>query len=98
MSNLAGSAIVQGPNVGRIDQWQEWSPTSIEPKWLLLSGASDPPRAITISDRRTRDKPGVRSGTFLSGVTHDLANMEAAVGVNLFNTVKDLYLMPIFFQ
>ena len=92
MSKFAGSAIVQGPNVGRIDRWPEWSPTSFKPKWLLLSGASDPPCGITISDRRTRDKPGVRSGTFLSGVTHDLANMEAAVGVNLFNTVKDLYL------
>ena len=81
MSSFAGSAIVQG-----------WSPTPIGYKWLLLSGASDPPRGITISDRRTRDIPGMRNGTFLSGVTHDLANMEAAVGVNLFNTVKDLYL------
>ena len=92
MSSFAGSAIVQGSYVGRIDHWKEWSPTLIEPKWLLLSGASDPPRAITISDRRSRDIPGVRNGTFLSGVTHDLANMEAAVEVNLFNTVKDLYL------
>jgi len=92
MSNFAGSAIAQGPNVGRIDRWLEWKPTSIKPRWLLLSGASDPPGGINISDRRSRDAPGVRSGTFLSGVTHDLANMEAAVGINLFNTVKDLYL------
>ena len=90
--SLAGSAIKQGPNVGRIDRWSEWNPTFLEPKWLLLSGASDPPSRINISDRRTRDIPGVRSGTFLSGVTLDLANMEAAVGINLFNTVKDLYL------
>ena len=89
---FAGSAIKQGPNVGRIDRWSEWNPTSIEPKWLLLSGASDPPSRVNISDRRTRDIPGVRSGTFLSGVAHDLANMEGAVGINLFNTVKDLYL------
>jgi len=92
MRYTAGSAIAQGPNVGRIDRWSRWNPTSIEPKWLLLSGASDPPSGITISDRRTRDIPGLRSGTFLSGVAHDLANMEAAVGINLFNTVKDLYL------
>ena len=90
--SFAGSAIKQGPNVGRIDRWSEWNPTFLEPKWLLLSGASDPPSCINISDRRTRDIPGVRSGTFLSGVTLDLANMEAAVGINLFNTVKDLYL------
>ena len=89
---LAGSAIAQGPNVGRIDRWLRWKPTSKETKWLLLSGALDPPSGITISDRRTRDIPGVRSGTFLSGVVQDLANMEAAVGTNLFNTVKDLYL------
>jgi len=88
----AGSAIAQGPNVGRIDKWLQWKPTSIETKWLLLSGASNPPSGINISDRRTRDTPGARGGTFLSGVAHDLANMESAVGINLFNTVKDLYL------
>ena len=89
---FAGSAIAQGPNVGRIDRWLEWKPTSIETKWLLLSGASDPPNGINISDRRTRDTPGTRGGTFLSGVAHDLANMEAAVEAELFNTVKDFYL------
>ena len=88
----AGSAIAQGPYVGRIDRWSDWDPTSIEPKWLLLSGASDPPKDVKISKRRPRDNPGVRSGEFLAGVTHDLANMEAAVGTKLFNTVKDLYL------
>ncbi|KAL9953314.1 hypothetical protein ACROYT_G040712 [Oculina patagonica] len=90
--NVAGSAIAQGPNVGRIDRWSEWEPTSIEPLWLLLSGASDPPKDVQISDRRPRDNPGVRGGEFLSGVTPDLANMEGAVGSKLFNTVKDLYL------
>ena len=91
--HLAGSAIAQGPNVGRIDKWSEWKPTPIEPRWLLLSGASDPPRGINISDRRTRDNPiKARSRTFLAGVAHDLANMESAVGINLFNTVKDLYI------
>ena len=89
---LAGSAIAQGSSVGRIKKWRWWKPTSSEPMWLLLSGASDPPRGIYISDRRTRDVPGVKGGTFLCGVAHDLANMEAAVGINLFNTVKDLYL------
>ncbi|XP_020608062.1 uncharacterized protein LOC110046712 [Orbicella faveolata] len=89
--HFAGSAIAQGPDVGRIDRWLEWNPTSEKCKWLLLSGASNPPSGIDISDRRTRDIPGVKGGTFLSGVTHDLANMERAVGTNLFNTVRDLY-------
>lgn len=89
---LAGSAIAQGPNVGRIDKWSEWKPTSLKPKWLLLSGASDPPSSISISSGRTRDIPGVRNGKFLSGVAHDLANMQTAVESNLFNIVRDLFL------
>ena len=91
--NVAGSAIAQGPYVGRIDQWEKWNPIGTgTTKWLLLAGASDPPSGIDISDRRTRDIPGVRSGTFLSGVTRDLVNVEDAVGNNLLNTVKDLFL------
>ena len=88
----AGSAIAQGPNVGRIDQWSLWIPKSVKPRWLLLSGATDPPTDISISDRRTRDALGDKNGQFLKGVTRDLVNMEDAVGTKLFNTVKDLYL------
>ena len=90
MGESAGSAIAQGPNVGRLDLG--WKPTSNEPLWFLLSGATDPPRNISISRRRTRDAPEDRSGAFLVGVTRDLVNMEDAVGTKLFNTVKDLYL------
>ena len=92
MSKLAGSAIAQGQFVGRIDQWSEWQPTDREPSWLLLSGATDPPREIGISNRRTRDAKGDRNGSFLAGVTLDLLNMEAVVKTKLFNTVRDLYL------
>ncbi|KAJ7389049.1 hypothetical protein OS493_033908 [Desmophyllum pertusum] len=88
----AGSSIAQGPNVGRIDRWSQWNPTPDEPLWLLLAGATDPPRNINISERRTRDVPGVKSGTFLSGITRDLVNMEDAVGNKLSNTVRDLRL------
>ena len=92
MSTFAGSAIAQGPLVGRIDRWSEWRPTDKEPLWLLLSGATDPPGDIGISKRRTRDAQGDRNGAFLAGVTRDLVNMEDVVGTKLFNTVKDLYL------
>ena len=92
MSTFAGSAIAQGPLVGRIDRWSEWRPTDKEPLWLLLSGATDPPGDIGISKRRTRDAQGDRNGAFLAGVTRDLVNMEDVVGIKLFNTVKDLYL------
>ena len=90
--HLAGSAIAQGPDVGLIDKWSELNSTKTKRLWLLLSGASDPPCSIIISDRRTRDCQGTRDGTFLSGVAKDLANMEAAVEAELFNTVKDLRL------
>ena len=68
MTTFAGSAIAQGPCVGRIDRWSEWNPTSREPLWLLLSGATDPPNEIGISKRRTRDAQGDRNGVFLAGV------------------------------
>ena len=89
----AGSAIAQGPNVGRIDRWSLWKPTTAKPRWLLLSGATDPPTDISISDRRTRDAREERNGPFLKGVTRDLVNMEDAVGTKLFNTIKNLYLL-----
>lgn len=92
MSRLAGSAIAQGPNVGRIDRWSKWKPTDESTLWLLLSGASNPPENIEISKRRPRDDPGDGNGAFLDGVTHDLANMEYLVRSKLYNTVKDLYL------
>ena len=92
MSTLAGSAISQGPYVGRIDRWSEWRPTSQEPLWLLLSGATDPPKEIGISKRRARDVKGERNGEFLAGITHDLIHMEDVVGAKWHNTVKDRYL------
>ncbi|XP_068723743.1 uncharacterized protein [Montipora capricornis] len=90
--SFAGSAIKQGQYVGRIDCWSQWKPTNDEPLWLLLSGATDPPRTIAISERRTRDAPKETNGAFLAGVTRDLLNMEIAVGRYLHNTVKDLQL------
>ena len=90
--NFAGSAIAQGPNVGRIDRWLQWNPTTLEPLWLLLAGATNPPKDINISERRTRDSPRDRSGTFLPGVTRDLTSVQEAVGTKLFNNVQDFYL------
>lgn len=92
MSTLAGSAIAQGPNVGRIDRWSKWRPTEQITFWLLLSGATNPPEGIEISKRRPRDAPGDGNGAFLAGVTRDLVNMEDLVRPRLYNTVKDLYL------
>ena len=94
MSNFAGSAIKQGPNVGRLDKWSEWNPTAKQPVWLPLSGACDPPEHIGISSRKGR---GLRNGNFISGITHDLFNMENTIlEVNadheLFNTVRDLHI------
>ena len=68
MTSFAGSAMAQGPTVGRIDLWSDWQPTACQPRWLLLSGASNP-----------ADAPGDRTGTFLPGVSHDLTNMQDTV-------------------
>lgn len=90
MSTFAGSAIKQGPNVGRIYKWSEWNPTTKQPVWLLLSGACDPPEHIGISSRKDR---GEGSGNFLAGISHDLSNMESTilkVEAQLYNTIRDL--------
>ena len=95
MTSLAGSAIAQGPYVGRIDLWSQWKPTTAEPHWLLLAGASNPPGNIHVSERRPRDAPQDRNGAFLAGVTHDIANMQHCILGNkahLHNRVMDLYL------
>lgn len=92
---FAGSAIAQGPFVGRIDKWSLWKPTTAKPLWLLLSGATDPPKDISVSRRRSRDAPGDRTGAFLTGVTRDIDNMQEVVlstGAQLYNRVMDLYL------
>ena len=94
LRNDTGSAITQWPNVGRIERWLLWKPTSNETKWLPLLGATIPPIGIAISDRKTRDTPGTRGGAFLSGVAHNLAYMEAAVG-NLFNTVTPSFVVKL---
>ena len=81
-------------NARLLSEIDDWSP--IEPKtqrkWLLLSGASDPPRSIVTSNRKPRDAPHAKGGKFLTGVSMDLANMEKAVGFNLHNSIKDLEL------
>lgn len=92
--HLAGSAIAQ--NVGKLDKFKEW--TGWRPrktKWLLLAGASNPPREINISRRRDRD---ARSGSFLRGTSCDMNNMERheTVQYNLYNTIRDLKITKAF--
>ena len=66
-----------------------WSPTSKPRKWLLIAGASNPPENIKVSDRRPREAPTARSGTYLSGVNFDLAHMGRAVETELHNILRD---------
>ena len=87
---FAGSAIAQG--AGKLSNFDSWRPGTEEPKWLLLAGASAPPKKVNISERRLKD---VQGGSFLPGVTQDLGTMEKSPVVNgekgegLFNTVRD---------
>jgi len=83
--SFAGSAIAQGVNC--LEDLVRGFPST---KWLLLAGSSDPP--CKTSTRKARDCD--REGSFLRGVTNDLALMEKSPMVKncLHNTVRDFYL------
>ena len=87
---FAGSAIAQG--AGKLSTFDKWRPGKEEPKWLLLGGATEPPKKVKISERRSKD---VQGGSFLPGVTQDLGTMEASPvvkgerGESLYNTVRN---------
>ena len=73
----AGSALKQG--VGKLSEWDQWKPTSeLSYRWLLLAGATDPPKEVSVSSRRSRE---ARSGDFLEGVKHDLKNIEVGLEI-----------------
>ena len=82
----AGSAIAQ--NAGKIRDIDKWDPTDgKQRKWLLISGASDPPEYVELSDYG-RGKTGRRK--FLAGVSTDFVNMEKAIGSQLYNKLQNL--------
>ena len=79
MAKHAGFALTQGPNFGRIDCWNDWKPTDQQTQWLLLSGSSDPPKGVTISERRPREAVTSKGGPFLQGMHMDFSNMIQAI-------------------
>ena len=88
---FAGSAIAQG--AGKLSNFDSWRPGRAKTKWLLLAGANDPP--METSERRSKDAD--KSGSFLQGVTNELATMERGLkdlkGESpLHNSVRDFYL------
>jgi len=89
MPGLAGSAIKQG--AGKLTEWDNWKPPGSSYAWLLVAGAMDPPKTVIVSKRRFRD---ARNGSFLSGIKHDMRNMEDAIEKlnlgELKNTIRDL--------
>ena len=76
-------------NAGQLKNLNEWSSTLKSRRWLLLSGATNPPKEVLVSTRRRRDA-NFPNGNFLDGSTPDLYNMERAVKPNLFNVVRNL--------
>ena len=73
----AGSALKQG--VGKLSEWDEWKPTSVSSyRWLLLAGATDPPKEVSVTSRRSRE---ARSGHFLKGVKDDMKNIEVGLEI-----------------
>ena len=83
----AGSALSM--NVGLLSEWEQWKPFAkdVPAKWLLMSGAVDPPKNIEISDRRPRRSTSTtRSGNYLAGMGQDLGSMiEYVDDLGLFN-------------
>ena len=84
----AGSAIEQ--NAGRIRDIDNWDPTDKERKWLLISGASEPPNYIQLSEMGERETRGERRDLFLRGQSVDFVNMERALGHQLHNRIQNL--------
>ena len=86
---LAGSAISQG--VGLLTNWEEWRPGKVTYGWLLIAGATNPPKRIQTSERRSKEH---RSGNFLDGTKYDMQVMEDFVTKiklgNLHNTLRML--------
>ena len=81
------------------DLCKDGNPPFHQTSWLLLSGATDPPKDISISKRRQRDIHGNKSGSFLAGLTKDFANMEGKIikeRGQLHNVVRNLRLKKSF--
>ena len=67
-------------NAGKLIDIDEWSPTKRQRKWLLISGASNPPEDVEYSTRLSADgRNSEGSTTFLYNVNYDLTNMQRAL-------------------
>ena len=70
-------------NAGQLGNIDDWSRTDQPRKWLLISGASNPPHTVEISTRRNQDNGGVLTRammrdarSFRHNVNYDLTNMQ----------------------
>ena len=76
-------------NAGQLGNIDDWSRTDQPRRWLLISGASNPPDTVKISTRRNRDNGGVLTRammkdarSFSHNVTFDLAHMQDSLKSN----------------
>ena len=93
MAKHAGFALTQGLNFSRIDYWNCWKPFDEQTEWLLLSGSSDPPKTVQVSERRPRGEAKSKDGPFLYGMSRDFTSMTDALirnGLELFSTLNKL--------
>eukprot|EP00091_Calanus_sinicus_P011582 TRINITY_DN26161_c0_g1_i1.p1 TRINITY_DN26161_c0_g1~~TRINITY_DN26161_c0_g1_i1.p1 ORF type:complete len:120 (-),score=33.43 TRINITY_DN26161_c0_g1_i1:151-486(-) len=87
----AGSAIKQG--VGEFKNWDKWKPggSAEDYSWLIIAGASDPPKDVAVSKRRER---GEKGGSFLKGIKYEMQYIEDSIDKNslgkLHNTIRNL--------
>ena len=61
----------------------------IERKWLLISGASEPPNYIQLSKLGERETRGEGQDLFLEGQSVDFVNIERALGHQLHNRIQN---------
>ena len=93
MAKHAGFALTQRLNFGRIDYWNDWKPTKKKTQWLLLSGSSDPPKSVEVSDRRPRGEAKSKDGPFLYGMNRDFTSMTDGLirnNLELFSSINKL--------
>ena len=94
MGKMQHASSALSMNVGLLSEWEKWKPfpKDVPVKWLLISGAIDPPKSIEISNRRPRrSTTTTRSGKYLAGMGQDLGNMiECVDDIGLFNYSFDM--------
>jgi len=86
-SNAAGFP-GQGNDFGVLTKIDSWIASRNKRRWLLISGAMNPPQTAAPTAKVRAD--GERSGNFLAGIDLDFYHMSRVIGGDLHNKVQDM--------